>query len=1440
MPAATFRPLAHRLAVVAAALLVALGSFGRQPAAAGPALYPGRLPSAVGPASAAARRATAGGGMFATADLLATAPSLTRREPPLHADRALQRRGTAHPAPVATSPAPWSQAEDRPLLGAAVSIVADGTAPWEDRPLTIRGATVLPGRPGAADPGDDLGPNDGVVRSWDTVTYRIAFSVQNAPVEDLTVDVLLDGPATWQRAQVLALGQSRCSGGAQLSADGRQLHCVVGRIEAPPAVTAAFELTARVNGSALQGTSLLVGALVRASGAAADPNPGGCAEPLADGCRASAPPVAVSAAPALELRKYLAAVGDHTLDDVPGRRVTWRLDVIFGADGDVRGTSSPVGKPWVLPDWWRTTGRQGKAVRVPVRLLGCTPTQTGGRWSCVQPDGESGQLAVTLEELELPTRLPAGGAVSKPQVVGSLFVDLWLAEEGLLATGWDVSLDNCFATEPGHPDRPLWAPVDAGGQPNLGGAAEPVANNCASVLLILPERPRPTPRETDDEVDVTATPPRRTPRAPRTPEAQPYKHYEPPGWGRLVAEGAELAAEVGLTVQAEQPLSRVILCDKWDNRTQSLRHGGVAGISAWVEPTSGPPEPIAATDVIIEYAKGPWGRELPSTVPVGRGWYVQSTAACTDNAALSPPGWVTAEAVDFENAGQRSIDARAVNMVRARLVPPVDPGADVWIQVLLNAERLPPGAWLMNYGAVSWGTRSRSWVSPACFGATGGGAYATCPVPQPGASGVPGPLGDMLGRATVPLRLTKVTDPWLADESLLVSGGSTAAFRLEARTFPRPDEAPAIELPPHMLARGVLVTDTLPVGMTYESGSATVASEDLNANGALDAGEDTNHNGIIDYDVPFEPTVRPGPHAGESQLVWRLGDLPYRVAAPAIRFAGRASRLLPSGTVLLNTAAVEEAGAPTPVCGPVATEGRDVPIGAPVRPSPAISGTLLSEKCAWAEVVVANTGAAGVEKDAPADWVMPGQPLRFRLTMANLTFRPVEWFDAVDILPCTGDGRAPGSRLTGDVHRLTVQVLPGDHPLAVWASASEPAILDTMAGGRRDGLVDPVAVWGAGGGLGSAEWPCLLADVGKPRCAAIRSHAHVTALRFWGADPQPLRTGGYLDSFLAVDRPPRFIDLTLEVPKAIAGDVAHNAWGGRFDGLPLPVFDEAVVHVGPRPTSTPPATPTAPATRTPAPSPTVPPSPTASVVPSATAPPSATASPTVQRQILRRVYLPTVLRLPCSGQPVDVVLVIDTSTSMLRPAGDGGSKLDAVLRAARGFLERLAPEATGSRVAIVRLHADASVVEPLTADSARLLAALERLAGDVREGTRLDRGLEVGSQVLGGPLPGRWRALVLLTDGMPNQVPTPAGGGRQEDTVLAIAADLRARGIVIHTVGYGRPDAPDPADRISPELLRGIAGGQENYHQTDQGAELAALFLRIAAGLRCAGEDRWP
>jgi len=1318
-----------------------------------------------------------------------------------------------------------------PILGAALTILADGTAPWEDRPFPVVDLGMLPGTRGQPDPGDDIGPSDRVVRSWDAVIYRASFSVRDAPADDLVAEVTLTGPAVWEATQLAALKLAGCPGGATLLDGGKRVRCVVGRVQAPPAVTVALDLSAQVFGTALQDDRIGATITVRSPGAISDPDATNCPVPMAGGCDAAAPQVAVSAAPAAELRKVLTRVDNVAVGGVVGRRMTWQLEAILGADGDIRGSSMVVGGPWTFPDWWRITGSSGRALDLPVQLVGCRDLDGRGAWSCTQPGGPGKPLEVTMASLDVASSLPNGVSSSLPQVVARGQVELWVPEADVLAVNNDVTVYNCFATEIGLPNRTLWKPSDARGQPNLGGIQEPAPNNCTHAILPVPravptQRP-PTPARPGRPGRPGRPPPTRTP-TPIVALPTPSKRYSPYTQGAAVTDGSEFTGEMRVTIGGGGEASGVVACDKWDSSTHTLRDGGVRGVRAWRQDPDSPPEILTdAQHVVVEYAAGRWGTHRPPQTSVARTWFVQATSACDDRAPATGRGWFTGDRVDFTNSGLADIDARDVNMVRARFVDPVAFRGAVWIELLFEARQNRPGTWLMNYGAAAWGSVNRTiWRWHECYGAQGSGTRRVCPIPAPGATGPSGLLGDMLVHVGVPLWLTKRTDPAVPGGSPVINAGETVAFVLDVATLPRPGDPPLPTFPPGAFAPGVVLTDTLPLGLIYELGSATIASEDIDGDGVLDPGEDRNGNGRIDRDAPFEPAIIPGPADGETTLRWTLGDLPYQLRVPAIRYTVRTSRLVPGGTALANTAGISASNDRAPDC----------------RPG---SGERAGGRCAWAQVIVANIAAAQVEKVARVPVVLPGEVMAYRLALANLTDRPVEWFDAVDILPRAGEPRSPVTRITGGIAEVRAVVAPGGPPIEVWASGTDPDALDVMGGTPRDSLVDPVSAWGApGAGISGTDWPCRLADVGTPRCGAIRSKADVTALRLWGPDPKPGRSSAPGDSFLPAAAPPRWIDVTLVAPGSVPGDLSHNAWGGRFESLPLPVYDDAEIRVRPPDTPTPTITPTPTASFTPSATPTATATATASRTPTATDTPLPTATPTntptATPTPIYIIYLPIALTEACEKRQVDVALVIDVSSSMRRQAGDGGTKGQAVMRAARAFVERFDPTANGGRVGIVAFNDRAWVAEPLTDDRARLDAALDVLSREVAEGTRLDLGLLVGASVLGDVAPGRVRAMVFLTDGLPNRVPTPIPSGRQEDTVLAAAEAARRMGITIQTVGYGRADAEDLADRILPELLKEIAGSAAGYHQTDDAGALAVVFRRIALQLGCVGGTGWP
>ncbi len=251
-------------------------------------------------------------------------------------------------------------------------------------------------------------------------------------------------------------------------------------------------------------------------------------------------------------------------------------------------------------------------------------------------------------------------------------------------------------------------------------------------------------------------------------------------------------------------------------------------------------------------------------------------------------------------------------------------------------------------------------------------------------------------------------------------------------------------------------------------------------------------------------------------------------------------------------------------------------------------------------------------------------------------------------------------------------------------------------------------------------------------------------------------------------------------------------------------------------------------TATPLPSPSATPTPTPT--PSATATPRPSPSATAEPG---PIYLPVLSERACLPGRLAVALVLDMSTSMRRPLADGRPKVAAVLEAAGAFLARLDLERGGHRAALAGFNDRAWTALPLSADRAVLAAALADLPAGMAEGTRLDLALAEGMTLLSAAPSGTTPVLVLLTDGLPNRVPTPLPQGSQEETVLAAAARARAKGVRLYAIGVGRPDAPELPDRIDAALLTAIAGDRSRYFEADDSPAIDRAWQALGAALLC-------
>ncbi len=242
---------------------------------------------------------------------------------------------------------------------------------------------------------------------------------------------------------------------------------------------------------------------------------------------------------------------------------------------------------------------------------------------------------------------------------------------------------------------------------------------------------------------------------------------------------------------------------------------------------------------------------------------------------------------------------------------------------------------------------------------------------------------------------------------------------------------------------------------------------------------------------------------------------------------------------------------------------------------------------------------------------------------------------------------------------------------------------------------------------------------------------------------------------------------------------------------------------------------------TPVDSPTPTNTPTRTRTPTPTVSPSPSPTPTPD---LKPIYLPILIDDHCDPryQHVDVVLVLDSSTTMEFLTRADRPKIDAAKEAAGLFLDRM--KFPGDQAAIVSFNAKAAVHEELTGNQPALRSALREI--EVEEFTRIHLGIRAAHELLTSAkrIAINTPAMIVLTDGISNPDPV--------QMAIDAATAAKADGITIYTVGLG--------EDIEVEALKMMASRPGMYRHAPDGEDLGYIYAEIAHEVPCPPSAYWP
>jgi uncharacterized repeat protein (TIGR01451 family) len=843
------------------------------------------------------------------------------------------------------------------LLGAPSAAVADGTTATPSITITET-ADGQPAFDATAGPGNDTGPNNGVVRTNQLITYNMAMSINDPTAPSQTT--FQDTTATFAPLPLGFVWNSiplECSGpNTKLTGNG---------VTTPSVLVCDFG--AKTTGTTWTMTPSILALRTAVSGTTVAPTATLSATGMVKTATSTASGVAisVSAAPKAGLTKGN-TVGPNA-DILNGQAASsffWPFGIHIDDGSDIINGNSfsftddlsslPAGATFKkcsqnlytnLPDSYQSTTSSG--------ALDGVPNNGGATWTCTVDASNPKLVHITVTGVNTnpaPANCPTLGGDGVTSIPSDIcYVSTWginvtipnasLGTNGASGTNWVSQL----------------SATDLAGNPNYGGNPDPgtgmdnnqVASNSAlvgrqhgwtSILRSLASQGgNPFPLYKSDF--------RTTGSGGTTGGTVGSSQWSGDGY---VTQGGTYASREALFFGGIADLpAGFIMCTTIDNVHDvigSLNLGGTVQNAAVTGSPSYLNQPGMWT---LQYGTGGNGGVNSGD---GTGWSsytAQQQGSCNTS---DSPSW-------YSSVSQVPGGAGAVTKVRFVLNQTITIAQQV---AALNANQSEVDGWvaLQVRSTATNGTivPNYGWATNDPAAVTASNPTGTVTSTYNYATAANGGLGDRITVTGVRVRASKSA----AQAQYLA--GQNASFTLSPSTDP-------IGASPAPQALNVALTDTLPAGLSYVGGSA-IGSANYSASCSTTAC------------APTSVTVNPD---GTTTLVWQLGSSTAGSALPQITYKALISPGSAGGTNYVNTV--------------VASADNDT------SPAQYRTGT--------ATINITGGASFSVAKSSPQPLTEPGTPKQFSITFANLSSQTYPGTDFIDWLPFNGDQRAPASSFQG-------------------------------------------------------------------------------------------------------------------------------------------------------------------------------------------------------------------------------------------------------------------------------------------------------------------------------------------------------------------------------------------------------------------------------------------